>query len=180
MIFGPHENFTSSYQGESYLPVFCGKCGPSSPCLFLSRIIPGAKNRYNQQRQSTAGPCWVGHSLAKQRRRMADRCVAWRSKAKAKLLLHSLDVPGVLSFLIQDICYTEQISGWPYMNIDFFRRPGVCVPENDADELDGDIFYIQCCGKVMAQGVGPKTRYPGVPGKFFAKIVQSTFCLEAL
>lgn len=75
------------------------------------------------------------------------------------------------SLLIQDVSDTQQVFGRPEMNVDFFCRPGICVPETCADELDGDAFSIQGCGEMMPKRMRTEARNPGVPGKFFTEAV---------
>lgn len=75
--------------------------------------------------------------------------------------------------IIQTIGDTEQVSGRPKMNVDFFRCPGIGVTEDFANELDRDTFYIQGCAEIMPDCVRPESRYRGVLGKFFTETVNT-------
>ena len=75
--------------------------------------------------------------------------------------------------IIKTISDTQQVFRRPEVDVDFFCRPGIGMPEDGAYELDGDSFYVQVCGEIMPQSMRSKPRYPGVPGKFFAEAVQT-------
>ncbi len=77
------------------------------------------------------------------------------------------------SLLIQDVSDTQQVFRRPEMDVDFFRRPGIGMPENCADELHGDAFSVQRCGEIVPQGMRPEARYPGVPGQTVTKPVKA-------
>lgn len=66
------------------------------------------------------------------------------------------------------------------MDVDFFRCPGIGMPENFAYELDRDTFFVQCRGKIVPKGMRPEPRYPGVPGKFVTEAIQAVIGLVAL
>ena len=78
-----------------------------------------------------------------------------------------------LTFSIQNIGYTQQITGWPDMNIDLFRRPCIGMPKAFGNKLDGDTFYIQGRGEIVPQGMRPEPWYPGMFGQTFTKPVKA-------
>lgn len=85
-----------------------------------------------------------------------------------------------LSFLIQDVGDTQQVFRRPDVDVNFFRRAGIGVPENGAYKLDRDTFFVQGCGEIVSKGMRTEPRYPGVPGKFITETVQAVLCLVAL
>lgn len=84
------------------------------------------------------------------------------------------------SFLIQDVSDPEKVFRRPEVDIDFFSRPGIGVPEACGNKLYGNTFSVQGRGEVMAECVRPEPGYPGVPGKFFTEAIQAVWCLVAL
>jgi len=79
--------------------------------------------------------------------------------------------PNLPLLLIQDVGDTQQVPGRPDMDVDFFCRPGICVAEASADELDGDTFPVQICSEVVPKRMRSESRYPGVTGKFFTQAI---------
>ncbi len=59
------------------------------------------------------------------------------------------------------------------MDVDFFCRLGICVAEANANELDGDAFSVQGRAEIVPDRMRSEPRYPGVPGKFFTKAIET-------
>lgn len=158
LIFGSHENFKSFYQGK----------------LSFARVLREVRSRLTLFFLIQNSP---GHEkiTAKQRRCLASQCGASLSKAKAKILLEGLDMPGVLSFSIQDIGDTQEVSGRPDVNVDLFRGSRVGMPEAFGNKLYWDAFYKKRCCEIMPKSMRPKPRYPGIIGKFFTQVVHTAF-----
>jgi len=108
---------------------------------------------------------------AEQRQGMAELRLSVPGRGLNACNLHEVSTPTRPIFLIQNISDTQQVFRRPEMDIDFFCCPGIGVAKDNADELNGDVFYIQGRGEIMPQSLRTKSRYPGVPGKFFTKVV---------
>ena len=106
---------------------------------------------------------------------MADRCIAWRSKAKARQLLEGLDVPGILSFSIQNVGNAKQVPWRENMDVDLFGCPGIGMPENDADHVEGYAFSIQFRGEIVPKRMRTEPRYAGFHGKSFTGSVNTIY-----
>ncbi len=96
-----------------------------------------------------------------------------RARRSLRVSYAKCAVQLALFFLIQDVSDTQQVFRRPEMDVDFFRRPGIGMPENCADELHGDAFSVQRCGEIVPQGMRPEARYPGVPGQTVTKPVKA-------
>ena len=76
-------------------------------------------------------------------------------------------------FLIQDISNTQQIFRRPDVDVNLLCRPGVSVPEDGTNKLDGNAFSVQGRGEIVPNRVGSEPRSPGSPGKLFTEAVQA-------
>jgi len=76
-----------------------------------------------------------------------------------------------LLFLIKNVSNPQKIPGRPDMDIDFFCCSGIGMSKAGGNKLDGDTFCVKRCCEIMPQSLRTKSRYPGVPGKFFTQII---------
>ena len=76
-----------------------------------------------------------------------------------------------LSLLIQDVGNAQKVFRRPEVDVDFFRCPGIGMPEDCAYKLDWDAFFVQGCGEIVSKGMRTESWYPGVPGKFITEAI---------
>ena len=73
--------------------------------------------------------------------------------------------------LIQNVGDTEQIFGWPEMNVDLFGCSGVGVSKAGTYELNRNAFFIQGRAEIVPQGMRTEAGNPGVPGKLCTETI---------
>lgn len=127
--------------------------------------------KFTKKSKADAGPSVAMLSGAQQRQSIF---LSVPGRVPLACNMHEAYITARPLLLIQDVGDTQQVFGRPDVNINLLCCPGIGMPKNSTDKLDGDTFSVQGCGEIMPQRMRPEPRYPGVPGKFFTEAVQTT------
>ena len=102
-----------------------------------------------------------------------------RDFSRARHYLHvsyvKYAVQLALFFLIQNVGNAKQVPWREDVDVDLFGCPGIGMPENDADHVEGYAFSIQFRGEIVPKRMRAKPWYAGFHGKFSTGSVKTIY-----